>query len=89
MLFQNYPNPFNSITQINFQIHKESKVTLTVYNLMGREVALLLDELKAPGFYSVLWDGQDNAGLPAVSGIYYYKLFTEEFNSIRKMMLLK
>jgi hypothetical protein len=83
-LAQNYPNPFNPTTDIRYQLPAPGKVTLTVFNVLGQEVAKLIDEPQAPGSYQVSW----NAGnLP--SGVYFYRLAANGFQDIRQMMLVK
>jgi hypothetical protein len=83
-LFQNYPNPFNPSTTISWQSPVSGWQTLKVYDLLGREVATLVNEYKPAGSYEVEWDASD---LP--SGIYIYQLKTENFTSMKKMILLK
>jgi photosystem II stability/assembly factor-like uncharacterized protein len=85
-LEQNYPNPFNPTTNFRFQISQKSGglVTLKVYDLIGREVITLLDEVKQPGTYQVTWDANGFA-----SGVYYYQLHTKNFFDIKKMILIK
>ena len=83
-LEQNYPNPFNPTTEIKFSIGVSQLVKLMIYDLLGREVVALLNEQKSAGTYTITWNAQN---LP--SGIYFYKLQTESFTSIKKMMLLK
>ncbi len=83
-LAQNYPNPFNPTTTINFSIPKASDVTLTVYDALGREVAKLVDEQMAAGKYSVNWNASNNA-----SGIYFYRITTNENVQVKKMVLVK
>jgi photosystem II stability/assembly factor-like uncharacterized protein len=83
-LSQNYPNPFNPVTKINFAIQKQGLVTLKVYDMLGREVASLLNETKAAGHYTVEFDASKLS-----SGIYFYKLQTGSFTSIKKMVLVK
>jgi hypothetical protein len=81
---QNYPNPFNPATVINYQLASAGKVSLKVYDLLGREVATLVNGMKAAGNYSATL----NAGnLP--SGVYFYRLQTGSFNSTKKLVLLK
>ena len=88
-LNQNYPNPFNPTTQIIYGLPKDSKVELKVYNIMGQEIATLVNGWQRAGYRSVVWDGTDNGGHPVASGVYFYKLQAGEFNSIKKMVLLK
>lgn len=83
-LSQNYPNPFNPETVISFAVPKNSFVSLKIYNILGKEVASLINEDMKPGYYNYEWSGQN---LP--SGIYYYKMETDEFNETRKMILIK
>ena len=84
-LRQNYPNPFNPSTTIQFTIPRETRVSLRIFNLLGQEVATLLDDNRPAGSYSVTVDAQTLA-----SGIYFYRLATlDGFSSTRKMMLLK
>ncbi|MGH2575024.1 MAG: YCF48-related protein, partial [Ignavibacteria bacterium] len=83
-LFQNYPNPFNSTTTINFELPLRSFVTLTVTNVLGEEVAVLVNEYKNAGKYEVKWSA-DNLS----SGIYFYTLKTEKFSQTNKLILLK
>lgn len=84
MLDQNYPNPFNPSTSINYSIADESNVNLKIYDIMGREVANLVNERQPAGSYHVEFD----ASLLA-SGTYFYKLTAGEFVSVKKMTLLK
>ena len=83
-LSQNYPNPFNPSTKIQYSVNSTQKVTLKVYDLLGREIATLLNEEKAAGNYEVVFDG---SALP--SGIYFYKLQAGNFIETKKMVLLK
>jgi hypothetical protein len=84
-LSQNYPNPFNPVTRINYEIPKNSVVELTVYDILGREVAKLINnEFKKPGRYSVEFDGANLA-----SGIYFYRIEAGDFIDSKKMVLIK
>ncbi|MBZ0200656.1 MAG: T9SS type A sorting domain-containing protein [Ignavibacteriaceae bacterium] len=83
-LFQNYPNPFNPSTTINYFILNQSYVSLIVYDALGREIIRLVDEEKPGGNYSVEFKAVNLA-----SGIYFYKLQTEKFTQIKKMILLR
>ena len=84
LLSQNYPNPFNPSTKINYELPVDSDVTLMVYDVLGREVATLVSELKTAGTYSVTFD----AGRLS-SGIYFYRIKAGDFQQIQKMMLIK
>jgi hypothetical protein len=83
-LEQNYPNPFNMSTNIKFSIVRSQLTILKVYNVLGREVATLVNEMKQPGEYTVRWDAK---GVP--SGVYYYRLTTGDFTSVKKMALVR
>jgi 1,4-alpha-glucan branching enzyme len=83
-LSQNYPNPFNPTTQLQFAISKLQMVTLKVYDVLGREVATLLNETKSPGTYTVDFDGAH-----LTSGVYFYKLTAGNFSEVRKMLLIR
>ena len=83
-LYQNFPNPFNPSCRINFSLPKSSKVVLSIYNSLGQEVSELVNNNFMPGYYEYEFNA---ANLP--SGIYFYKLTTEDYSEIRKMTLLK
>jgi len=83
-LSQNYPNPFNPVTRINFAIPKQGLVTLKVYDLIGKEIKTLVNEIKAPGAYSVDFNGSE---FP--SGIYFFRIQSGSFTETRKMILIK
>lgn len=83
-LYQNYPNPFNPSTRITYKIKKEGNVYLSVFNLVGKEIAVLVNEFKLPGEYEVEFNAQD---LP--SGIYLYKLQINGYVSVKRMTLLR
>ncbi len=83
-LDQNYPNPFNPETTIAFEMPHTGHVTLAVYNALGQQVATLMDETRPPGRYQATWNA---AGLP--SGIYFYQIRTDDFQAVRKMVLIK
>jgi Secretion system C-terminal sorting domain len=83
-LMQNYPNPFNPTTRISYVVALRSSVTLKVYNITGKEVATLVNEVKNPGSYSVHFDGENLS-----SGVYFYKFTAGQFNSVKKMILIK
>jgi len=83
-LSQNYPNPFNPTTKIKYQVPHTGFVTLKIYDLLGREIATLINEGKPAGSYEVEFDG---SGL--TSGIYFYKLQAENYTGVKKMVLMK
>ncbi|MBL7074737.1 T9SS type A sorting domain-containing protein [candidate division KSB1 bacterium] len=83
-LSQNYPNPFNPITTFKYALPKSSEVTLRIHNLLGQEVATLVDQTQEAGYHQVQWDATSIA-----SGIYFYRLQAGEFSQTRKLILLK
>jgi hypothetical protein len=83
-LFQNYPNPFNPATTIEYQLPSDGFVSLKVFDMLGREVATLVDERQDVGYKSVDW----NAGSVS-SGIYFYRLQCNNYSAIKKMMVVK
>ncbi|HOI29526.1 MAG TPA: kelch repeat-containing protein [Melioribacteraceae bacterium] len=89
-LFQNYPNPFNPSTTLKFELPAESRIVITIYNLLGEKTAELIDEIKPPGYYSIFWNA-DNFS----SGIYFYQIKAvptngeKLFQQTRKMILIR
>ena len=83
-LDQNYPNPFNPTTTIGFALPKDGRVTMEVYNVIGQRVALLLDEYRRQGYYTVTFDAHALG-----SGMYFYRMATPGANLVRKLMLVK
>ncbi len=74
VLFENFPNPFNPTTVIGYQLTESSKVVLKIYNTLGQEIRLLVDEMKSKGNHTSVWDGKDNKGNMVSSGVYLYQL---------------
>jgi hypothetical protein len=83
-LLQNYPNPFNPITKISFDLPKQGLVTLKVYDILGREVRTLVNEVKNAGTYIVEFDGSELS-----SGVYFYRLDVAGFTDVKRMILIK
>ena len=83
-LSQNYPNPFNPSTKISYTITRNEIVNLSVYNVLGKEIAVLVNELQSPGSYAITFSADDLPG-----GVYFYKLETPGFTKTSKMILLK
>jgi hypothetical protein len=84
-LYQNYPNPFNPMTKINYDLPKDAKVTLIIYDILGREMKRLVNnEFKSAGKYSIEFNGQSFA-----SGVYFYRLVSDKFVEVKKMVLIK
>ena len=88
-LLQNYPNPFNSQTIISYQIKDAGKIILEIYDALGTNIRILLNEFKNKGYYSQIWDGKDKYGGSVSSGVYFYRLNAGSFIQTKKMLLLK
>ena len=83
------PNPFNPSTVIGYQLPEAGLVRLAVYNLLGQEVRVLVNERMEAGWFTSTWDGTDNLGRSVASGIYLYRIQAGDFLTSRRMMLLK
>ncbi len=88
-LEQNYPNPFNPETHIRFALPKSSYVKVEVFNMLGRSVAVLVDDYLEAGIKEVTWNGVNNSGRKVASGIYMYRVTTDQFTDSKTMLLLK
>jgi hypothetical protein len=88
-LHPNRPNPFNPTTTIAYDLPRASRVRLAIYDVRGREVRTLLDANQPAGSHQVRWDGRDARGVPAASGVYFYRLSATGFVQTKKMVLLK
>jgi len=87
--YDSYPNPFNPMTTIMFDLPRDSRVSLRIYDVAGRLVRTLVDENLAAASHTVQWDGTDSSGRRQASGVYYYRLVTDEKTAVRKMTLVK
>jgi hypothetical protein len=88
-LHQNYPNPFNPVTQIKYDLPEASHVQLFIYDILGREVTSLVNEVQEPGYRSITWHGTDAFGRNVSAGMYFYSIQADEFRQVEKMVLLK
>jgi len=88
-LHQNVPNPFNPVTRIAYELPARMRVSLRVYDVDGRLVRRLVDTAEGPGFCSVTWEGQNDAGEPVASGVYFYRLEAGARTETKKMVMLK
>ena len=95
-LGQNYPNPFNVVSHIRYSVPRPSHVRLVIYDLLGREIATLVNGTLQTDRYTVAWRGRDQEGLPVASGIYFYQIEMRDpddgglnFTQTRKMVFLK
>lgn len=85
----NFPNPFNPTTSIQYSVGKSARIELRVFDILGQEIRTLVNEIKNPGTYEVVWDGKNNAGRQVPSGVYFYRLQTAQFTQTRKMLFVK
>ncbi|HJY64115.1 MAG TPA: T9SS type A sorting domain-containing protein, partial [Ignavibacteria bacterium] len=84
-LYQNYPNPFNPVTKIGYELPVNSFVTVKIYDLLGREIVVLIDnKFKTAGIYELEWNASE-----FTSGIYFYTIFAGKFFDTKKMVLMK
>lgn len=88
-LYDNFPNPFNPSTKIAFELPVASKVKLVIYDNIGREVRTLTDEEHPAGYIELTWDGRNESGTTVSSGIYFYRISTEKWHSVKKMVVMK
>lgn len=84
MLYQNHPNPFNPTTKIEYSVPRYCRVSLKVYDILGREVATLFEGIRQAGSYVVTFDGSDLS-----SGVYFYQMKSNNFIETRKFILIK
>ena len=88
-LDQNYPNPFNPTTTIKFSLPHASRITLHVYDILGRQVTTLMDGQMPAGRHRLIWDGTNDAGQTVSSGIYFYRLTAGKFVQTKRMLLIR
>jgi hypothetical protein len=88
-LHQNYPNPFNPQTNIRFAIPTTSRVEIELFDILGRRVRTLANEMMDAGNYAVTWNGTDDLGLSVASGVYFYRLRAGSFTQTRKLLLVR
>ena len=88
-LEQNYPNPFNPATKIRFSLSQSGQVDLTVFDILGRKVVTIVDEVAFAGVHEVEWNSRNSAGLRVPSGVYFYRLRSQEGILTKKMLLVK
>jgi len=88
-LGQNYPNPFNPSTSISYTTEVADHVTLTVFNMLGQKVKTLVNATETAGSHTVKWNGVDQSGVQVPSGVYYYRIDTNNMSQTKKMLLIK
>jgi len=88
-LYNNYPNPFNPTTTIRYALEERSCVEITVYNVLGEKICILVDGVRSAGEHLATWNGEDSGGKPVASGLYLYRIKAGEHTDSKKMLLLK
>jgi hypothetical protein len=88
-MYQNYPNPFNPSTIITFQVPEDVRVELTIHDLLGRRIAVLVNEQTKPGIYYLPWNGKDHAGATVAAGTYFYRIKAGSYVKTMKLTLMK
>ena len=95
-LQQNYPNPFNPTTMIEYSLPFDAQVTITIFDVLGREVTTLVDETETPGVKNVAWSGESSSGERVSSGLYFYRLTARNLTEgnrtsiqVKKMLMMK
>ncbi|MFQ6673907.1 MAG: FlgD immunoglobulin-like domain containing protein, partial [Fidelibacterota bacterium] len=88
-LRQNHPNPFNPVTALRYDLPERSEVTITIYDILGRQVKTLVHGMEEPGHKTVMWDGTNHLGQQVSAGVYLYAIQAGGFTQTRKMILLR
>ena len=88
-LYQNHPNPFNPFTKLNYDLHEDSFVSITIYDMLGNVLKNVVNTNQSSGFKSIQWNATNNHGQPVPAGIYLYTIEAGEFRETKKMILLK
>ena len=88
-IYNSYPNPFNPITTIRYDLPEDAIVNITIYDMMGRVVKNMGNNMESAGYKSVRWNATNDAGFPVSAGIYLYMIQAGEFRQTKKMVLLK
>ena len=88
-VYDAYPNPFNPVTTLRYQLPEANMVTVTIYDMVGREVKTLLNQQQTTGLHGIQWNGTNNLGNTVSAGIYLYQVQSGPYNQINKMILLK
>jgi len=84
-----YPNPFNPVTILRYDLPENGIVTITIYDMLGRQVKTLMDQTQDAGYRSIIWDATNDYGKPVSAGIYLYQIQAGEYMQTKKMVLLK
>jgi hypothetical protein len=88
-LHQNYPNPFNPVTTLRYELPENGLVTITIYDMLGKQQKTLINQTQDAGYKSIIWDATNDYGKPVSAGIYLYQIQAGEFVQTKKIVLLK
>lgn len=88
-LYQNHPNPFNHQTKINFSLLRPEKITLNIYNGLGRHIRTLVNGTIPTGTHTLVWNGREQNGTPMETGIYFYRFSSKKIVQTGKMQLIR
>ncbi|MCH7760909.1 T9SS type A sorting domain-containing protein [candidate division TA06 bacterium] len=88
-LSQNSPNPFQLQTIIEYQLPQTAELSIKIYNLLGQVVKTLVEKKQQAGYYTILWDGRDEARRQVTSGVYFFRFTSKNFSKTRKIILLR
>jgi flagellar hook assembly protein FlgD len=88
-MHQNFPNPFNPITTLRYDLPNKLFVTISIYNMLGKQIKVLVNTTQEAGFKSMQWDATNSMGTPVSAGVYLYQIQAGEFVETKKMVLLK
>ena len=88
-LSQNFPNPFNPTTTIKFGLRAKGHVSIKIYDVAGRLVRTLVNDVREAGHYNVTWNGENNHGNKVASGVYFFKMNTADYEKTNKMVLMR
>ena len=86
---QNYPNPFNSTTKVSYNVLSGTRLKISIFDILGREIKILKDEFTLPGRHTIEWDGTNSFGLHVGSGICFCRIKTEFSDTMFKMLMIK
>ncbi len=89
VLHNNYPNPFNPKTTLRYELPDQTHVNLVIYDILGREVKVLVNGIQPSGYHQTIWDGRDHSGKSVSAGMYFYRIQAGSFSKVQKMVLLK
>ncbi len=88
-LIGNYPNPFNPVTNLIYELHTDAKVNIMIYDILGNQIKTLINNVQNRGHKSIQWNASNNHGQKVETGIYFYKIQTDDYQQVKKIIFLK